>query len=349
MSLVNTEYSGQSGEGRQQGRIFPEWYIALSNYRDSNAFKASWQLCNSLVPYFCCLLLMVLFVRRGYPYALTLLVAILAAAFLVRLFILFHDCVHGSLFTSKGANTFFGYLLGILVFTPFEDWRYSHLRHHASYANLDARGFGDIWTLTQTEYANASKLTKFCYRFYRSPVGLIGLGALFGFLLRYRLPSRKSTRKERMSVVLTNLLIAGCVLVVIRWLGWRTYLLVQLPVLWIAGAVGVWLFYVQHQFEGVYWSRKGEWDVIRASMEGSSFYQLPSVLRWFSANIGYHHVHHLRPRIPNYRLKECYDAIPALQGKAPLTLKKSLSAIKLKLWDEEHKNLVGFPQTVRFR
>jgi acyl-lipid omega-6 desaturase (Delta-12 desaturase) len=345
MSFVHTEKSNQSGEGRSQGRVFPEWYIALSNYRDSNTLRASWQLSNTLIPYFCCLFLMVLFVRRGYPYALTLIVSIMAAAFLVRLFILFHDCVHGSLFTSKGANTFFGYLLGMLVFTPFEDWRYSHLRHHASYANLDARGFGDIWTLTQNEYANASKPKKLFYRFYRSPVGLIGLGALFGFLLRYRLPSRKSTRKERMSVVLTNVLIAGCMLVAMRFLGWRTYLLVQLPVLWIAGAAGVWLFYVQHQFEGVYWSRKGEWDVIRASMEGSSFYQLPPVLRWFSSNIGYHHVHHLRPRIPNYRLKECYDAIPELQGKAPLTLKKSLSSIRLKLWDEEHKILVGFPHT----
>ncbi len=343
MSIDKTEYSGQSREGRSQGREWPEWYIALSNYRDSSTVKASWQLVNTLLPYFCCMFLMVLSVRRGYPYALTLIVSVVAAAFLVRLFILFHDCVHGSLFTSKGANTFFGYALGLLVFTPFEDWRFSHLRHHASYANLDARGFGDIWTLTQTEYAHASKIKKLFYQFYRSPLGLIGLGALFSFLLRYRLPTRKSTRKERMSVVLTNLLIAGFVLIAVGCLGWRTYLLVQLPVLWIAGAAGVWLFYVQHQFEGVYWSRKGEWDVIRASMEGSSFYQLPPVLRWFSSNIGYHHVHHLRPRIPNYRLKECYDAIPALQEKAPLTLKKSLSAIRLKLWDEEHKVLVGFP------
>ena len=188
----------------------------------------------------------------------------------------------------------------------------------------------------------ASKAKRAFYRFYRSPAGLLGLGALFSFVLRYRFPTRKSTRKERMSVLLTNLLIAGMVLTAAKACGWRTYLLIQLPVLWIAGAAGIWLFYVQHQFRGVYWSRKGEWDAIRAAMEGSSFYQLPPVLRWFSGNIGYHHVHHLRPRIPNYRLRECYEAIPALQSKPPLTLKNSLAAIRLKVWDEERMELVGF-------
>ena len=145
-----------------------------------------------------------------------------------------------------------------------------------------------------------------------------------------------------MSVVFTNLLIIGVVLIAAQSIGWRTYLLIQLPVTWIAGAAGIWLFYVQHQFDGVYWARKGEWDALRAAMEGSSFYKLPAVLRWFSASIGYHHMHHLGPRIPNYRLKECYDAVPALQAGEPLTIRKSLTAIRLKVWDEKRKKLVGF-------
>lgn len=297
---------------------------------------------NTFLPYCGVWVLMVLSIRHGYPYAVTLALAVVGALFLVRLFILFHDCVHGSLFTKKGLNTFFGHLLGLLVFTPFDDWRFSHLRHHASYADLDARGFGDIWTLTKVEYEEASATKQRFYRLYRNPIVLFGLGALFSFLLRYRLPTRKAKRRERASVLFTNLLIISIVLLAANTMGWRTYLLVQLPVVWMAGAIGVWLFYVQHQFEGVYWARRRDWNALRAAMEGSSFYKLPPVLRWFSANIGYHHVHHLNARIPNYRLKNCCEAIPALTDKTALTLRKSLSGIRLKLWDEDCKELVGF-------
>ena len=342
MAVTETASSNQNQQGQSSGREWPVWHAGLSNYRRSDSCKARWQLVATVLPYGCLWFLMIRSIQLGYPYVLTLALAVIAAAFLVRLFILFHDCVHGSLFPCKGANTFTGYVLGILVFTPFEDWRFSHLRHHASYANLDARGFGDIWTLTRTEYDRSSKGVRLAYRLYRNPCVLIGLGALFSFGLRYRLPTRKSARKERMSVLLTNLLIAGVVMTAVWGVGWRTYVLIQLPVLWIAGAAGVWLFYVQHQFEGVYWARKGEWNGLRAAMEGSSFYLLPTALRWFSGSIGYHHVHHLGPRIPNYRLKECYDAVPALQAKPPLTIRKSLGAIRLKLWDEDRKELVGF-------
>ena len=327
---------------QSQGYAWPPWYPTLSNYKEPSIRKACWQLLNTVLPYCVLWVLMILSIRRGYPYALTLTLVVIASAFLVRIFILFHDCVHGALFRSKGANTFFGYCFGVLVFTPFEDWRFSHLRHHASYADLDARGFGDIWTMTLTEYEESSKGKQLFYRIYRNPWVLFGLGALFSFLLRYRLPTRKSAHKERMSVLFTNLLIWAVVLIAAWNIGWRTYLLIQLPLIWIAGAAGVWLFYVQHQFEGVYWSRKREWDALQAAMEGSSFYKLPTVLRWISGNIGYHHVHHLCSRIPNYRLKECYDAIPALQARPPLTLRKSLSTIRLKVWDEERKELVGF-------
>lgn len=318
------------------------WHTALSIYRESNPWVAGRQLINTLVPYGLLWAVMIWMVQRGYPYILTLGVAVIAGAFLVRLFILFHDCVHGSLFRSHRVNTLLGTALGVLVFTPFEDWRFGHLRHHASYANLDARGFGDIWTMTRAEYESSPRRVRLSYWLYRNPVVLLGLGALFTFVLRYRVPGHKSTRTEWMSVVLTNLLIVAVAVIAARIIGWRTYLLIQLPVLWVAGMAGVWIFYVQHQFKGVYWARQDEWDPMRASFEGSSFYDLPAVLRWFTASIGYHHVHHLRPRIPNYRLKECYDAVPALQAKEPLTIRKSLSSIRLKLWDEDRKELVGF-------
>jgi omega-6 fatty acid desaturase (delta-12 desaturase) len=231
----------------------------------------------------------------------------------------------------------------MLVFTSFEDWRFSHLRHHVTYANLDARGFGDIWTLTRQEYENSSRKKRLQYRLYRNPLVLIGFGALFVFLLRNRLPKRGVKLKQRMSVLFTNLLIVIVVLVAAHFIEWRTYLLIQLPVLWFAGIAGIWLFYVQHQFAGGYWARKSDWEPLPAAMKGSSFYKLPAMLRWFSSNIGYHHVHHLSPRIPNYHLKKCYDAVPALQAKAPLTIMKSLSCVRMKMWDEERQEMVSFP------
>lgn len=172
---------------------------------------------------------------------------------------------------------------------------------------------------------------------------LFGLGAFFSFLLRFRLPTRKAKRKARVSVLFTNLLIILVVLLAAATIGWRTFLLVQLPVVLMAGTMGIWLFYVQHQFEGVYWARRKEWDALRAAMDGSSVYNLPALLRWFSASIGYHHVHHLNARIPNYMLKPCYDAIPALRQKPALTMRESLACIHLKLWDESRQELIGFP------
>ncbi|RJQ83932.1 MAG: fatty acid desaturase [Desulfobacteraceae bacterium] len=325
------------------GRNWPDWYAELAAFRNPSSRKAVWQLINTLVPYGCLWYLMIRSIQLDYPYALTLLLALPAGAFLVRIFILFHDCVHGSFFARQGANTFFGYLLGVLVFTSFEDWRFAHLRHHVTYANLDARGFGDIWTMTLAEYESSSRKKRLQYRLYRNPLVMIGLGALFTFFLANRLPKRKVRRKERVSVLFTNLLIVIVILAADRLFGWRTYLLIQLPVFWFAGAAGVWLFYVQHQFPGGYWARKGEWQPLRAAMQGSSFYQLPAVLRWFSSNIGYHHAHHLSPRIPNYRLKKCYDSVPALQTKAPLTIAKSLSCVGLNLWDEDRREMVAFP------
>jgi omega-6 fatty acid desaturase (delta-12 desaturase) len=337
-----SNYFNSNEKKKDSLRSRPDWYPELTAFRNPDNRKAIWQLINTLAPYCCLWYLMIRSIQLGYSYALTLVLALVSAALLVRVFILFHDCVHGSFFASKSANTFFGYLLGVLVFTSFEDWRFSHLRHHVTYANLDTRGFGDIWTMTRTEYDNSPALKRFQYRLYRNPIVLVGLGAFFNFLLSNRLPRRKVKRKERMSVLFTNLLIVVVILVTAKVIGWKTYLMIQLPVIWLAGAAGIWLFYVQHQFEGVYWARKDQWDSFRAATEGCSFYKLPAVLRWFSGNIGYHHIHHLGPRIPNYHLKKCYDAIEALQAKAPLTIFKSLSSFRLKMWDEAQQKMVAF-------
>jgi omega-6 fatty acid desaturase (delta-12 desaturase) len=314
----------------------------LKNFRNPDGRKASWQLVNTLMPYACLWYLMIRSIQLGYPYWLTVMLALPAAAFLVRIFILFHDCVHDSFFMSKRVNTVFGYLLGALVFTSFEDWRFSHLRHHGACANLDARGFGDIWTLTLKEYNSLPKSKQLIYRLYRNPVVLIGLGSFFTFLIGNRFPTKKVGQKERLNVLFINLLILFMVLMAAGWMGWQTYLLIQLPVLWFAGMAGIWLFYLQHQFPGGYWAHNRDWQPLRAAMEGSSFYKLPAFLTWFSGNIGYHHVHHLNPKIPNYRLRKCYDAVPALQAKQQLTLTESLACIHLKLWDEERQEMVAF-------
>lgn len=340
--MVDAKLENGKEKGENTRHVWPDWHPQLTAFRRPDTRQALWQLTNTLVPYCCLWYLMIRTITLGLPYALTLVLALAAAAFLVRIFILFHDCVHGSFFRSKKANTFFGSLLGVLVFTSFEDWRFSHLKHHTTYANLDMRGFGDIWTMTLSEYNGSSPKKRLLYRLYRNPLILIGLGALFNFLLSNRLPTRKVKRKERLSVLYTNLLIVAVFLIGLQVIGWRTYLLIQLPVLWLAGAAGIWLFYVQHQFAGVYWARRSQWDPLRAALEGSSFYQLPPVLRWFSSNIGYHHIHHLNPGIPNYMLKVCYEAIPALQAKAPLTLAKNFSCSRLKIWDEEQQKLVDF-------
>ncbi|MCF7807461.1 MAG: fatty acid desaturase [Candidatus Marinimicrobia bacterium] len=282
--------------------------------------------------------------RNDNPYWITLLLAIPAAAFLVRIFILFHDCTHGSFFRSKRANTFWGYILGILVFTSFEDWRRHHLKHHSTYADLDSRGWGDVWTMTLEEYEQSSKKEQLKYRLYRHPLIIFGLGALYNFLVQHRFASELSGPREKRSLLLTNLLILAVIVIAVQTIGWQTYLAVQLPIIWMAGAAGIWLFYVQHQFEGVYWSRKGDLDQLDAGLKGSSFLDLPVVLRWFSGNIGYHHIHHLNALIPNYSLKKCYESIRELQIDKPLNLKNSWFCAGLKLWDEANQKLVAFPQ-----
>ncbi|MDX9800480.1 MAG: fatty acid desaturase [Spirochaetia bacterium] len=343
MKSNETDQEKLDNKKSTHSQAWPEWYKQLKKYQHPDRLKGIWQIVNTLIPYLFLWYLMVRSIQLGYPYFVTLLLAFPAAAFLIRIFILFHDCVHGSFFESKRANAFFGYLFGILVFTSFEDWKFCHLRHHVSYGNLDERGFGDIRTITLDEYSNLSKSKQLNYRLYRNPLIMILIGGLYLFLIQNRFPSRGVTKKEKRGTLFTNLLIAAAAVSVSLFIGWKTYLLVQIPVLWLAGAAGIWLFYVQHQFPGGYWARKKDWSRLRAAMEGSSFYKLPALLRWFSGSIGYHHVHHLSPRIPNYLLKKCYDAVPELKEKEPVAFMESLSFIKLKLWDENLKKMIVFP------
>lgn len=340
---MDTQKSDNVNFGEQtikKGHIWPDWYQTLRIFRPSNNLKATWQLTNTIIPYFCLWFLMIRSIQLGYPYILTLLLTLTAAACLVRMFILFHDCVHYSLFKSKNTNIFVGYFLSVFLFISFADWRFTHLRHHWTYANLDSRGYGDIWTMTKKEYENASRVQRLRYRIYRNPLVLFG----FGIFLLSKRPSYFMVRpRERMDILFTYLVIIAVALSVSRIIGWPIYFLIQLPVVWLAGGVGIWLFYVNHQFEGGYWARKSEWDPLSAAMRGSSFLKLPAVLNWFSSNIGYHHLHHIDPMIPNYNLRKCYNKVPALQAKAPTTITKIIGCFRLKLWDEELQKMVVFP------
>ncbi len=321
-------------------QIWPDWYHTLRIFRASNSLKATWQLINTIIPYFCLWYLTIRSVQLGYPYKLTLLLTLTAAAFLVRIFILFHDCVHYSLFKSKNTNKFFGSFLGVLLFISFKDWRFTHLKHHGTYANLDSRGYGDIWTMTKKEYDDASKMQRLRYKLYRNPLVLFGLGM---FLLSKRPTYFMVKPQERIDILFTYLLIFLVALAASRFIGWSLYFLIQLSIVWFAGGVGAWLFYVHHQFEGGYWARQRDWNPLSAAREGSSFLKLPAVLNWFTSNIGYHHVHHIDPSIPNYHLRKCYNTVPALQDKAPIINSKILDCFRLKLWDEDLQKMVAFP------
>ena len=280
--------------------------------------------------------------KEGYSYWIVLCLGAVASGLLVRIFIFFHDCAHQSLFASRKANTVLGYICGILTFTPFEEWRMSHGWHHNTFGDLDRRGKGDVWTMTAEEFRKASKPKQFWYRFFRNPFVLLCLGPAFLFMVSYRYPHKGARRRQKISVIITNAAIAIIIIWASLTIGFKAYALIQFPVIFFAGVIGVWLFYVQHQFEGVYWTRHGQWDQIEASLHGSSYYKLPKVIQWFTGNIGIHHIHHLRSRIPNYNLQKACDDTEAFLDLEPLTIRKSISCLQLKLWDEKKQKMVGF-------
>ena len=322
--------------------VRPAWYHTTAEYGRSNFRKALWQLLDTFVPYGVLWALMIHTVQQGYPYWITLVSALVAGGITVRIFIFFHDCCHGSYFKSRRANTILGYVSGILTFTPFEDWRYAHNLHHATAGDLDRRGVGDIWTMTTAEYLAAPLRKRLGYRIYRNPYILFGPGPALLFLFFQRFTTKGAGKRERKSVFLTNMALLAVVAVASLTIGFQTYLLIQLPIILIAASLGLWLFYIQHQFENVYWTRHESWDPMKVALEGSSYFKLPKILQWFTGNIGLHHIHHVRPNIPNYNLQRCYDEIPAFHAINPITLRTSLKSLGLALYDEKKRKLISF-------
>ncbi len=275
--------------------------------------------------------------------------AALAGLLLIRIFIIFHDCGHGSFFKSSLANDVVGFLTGVLTLTPYYHWRWEHSIHHASAGSLDRRGVGDIWTLTVEEYLRSSIWRRFAYRLARNPLVLFCIGPVYLLIFQQRFPSAKANERERRSVHWMNLAIFCLALMQIWLLGFVPFLLAQLTITMVGGGLGIWLFYVQHQFEDVYWERAEQWDFKKAALEGSSFYKLPRILQWLSGNIGYHHIHHLSPRIPNYNLQLCHESDPLFREVKPITFFSSLKSLTFRLWDEQRGRLISFGHLKKLR
>jgi omega-6 fatty acid desaturase (delta-12 desaturase) len=316
------------------------WQKVVAKYQNPDWRSSVWQVANTMVPYF--ILWYLMYRSMELSYWLTLALSIPAAGLLMRIFIIFHDCCHGSFFKSRMGNDILGIVSGILTFTPYYHWRHDHAVHHATAGDLDRRGVGDVWTLTVQEYLALSAWQRLGYRLFRSPLVMFTVGPFFVFVIGQRLWRSTAGKRERYSVYWTNLALLGIVIGMSLIVGLKAYILIQLPIIVVGTAGGVWLFYVQHQFEGVYWERHTGWDYTTAALQGSSFYKLPRVLQWFSGNIGFHHIHHLSPRIPNYNLERCHRENPIFQGVKPITLLSSLKSLTLRLWDEEQQKLVGF-------
>lgn len=322
------------------------WRKIVSKYQVPDTWRSIWQIVNTLIPYFA--LWGVMFWSVGISYWLTLLISIPTAGFMVRTFIIFHDCGHGSFFKSKRANTAVGIITGILVFTPWNHWWHEHAIHHATAGNLDKRGTGDVDTWTVEEYLAAPWGKRVWYRIMRHPLVMFTIGAMIVFSIVQRFPLSSHGKRERASIWWTNLALVVLISGLIALVGWKTYLLVQLPVLLLGTSAGVWMFYVQHNYEGSYWERQDKWDFYKAAMNGSSLYELPAILQWFTGNIGFHHIHHLGPRIPNYKLQECLKENPVLQVKS-LNMWSSLKTLHLRLWDEATKQMVGWEILKKYR
>jgi len=323
------------------------WTATLARYRQPNSARSIIELAITAVPFVIIWVLMSAVLGAGY--LIGLLLAVPAAGFLVRLFMIQHDCGHGSFFRNRRANDWVGRLIGVLTLTPYDFWRHSHALHHATSGNLDHRGFGDVDTLTVREFLALSKWRRLLYRLYRHPIVMFGIGPAYLFILQHRLPVglMRSGWQFWLSAMATNLAIGFLAATTIALVGLGPFLLVQLPIIILAGSIGVWLFYVQHQFESTYWTRDERWNFHEAALHGSSHYDLPGVLRWFTANIGVHHVHHLCSRIPYYRLPCVLRDHPELAAVGRLTLFQSLQCVRMVLWDETRRRLISFREMRR--
>jgi len=321
------------------------WQKIVAVYARPDLPRSIWQLINTLIPFF---VLFYLSLRSlEVSLWLTLPLTILTAGFMIRAFIIFHDCGHGSFFKSQRANDVVGFVTGLLAFTPYYRWKHEHAIHHATSSDLDRRGVGDVYTMTVQEYLAAPWWKQTGYRIMRNPFAMLLIGPVLVFVIGERIPPAKGKR-EIASVWWTNLTLAVIVTGMIWLFGWRVYVTVQLLVLFFGTSAGVWLFYVQHNYEGVYWERHAQWDYFKASMQGSSFYKLPALLQWFTGNIGFHHIHHLGSKIPNYNLPRAYKENPIFHIK-PLTPLSSLRCLKWRLYDEANRRLTGWEILKQYR
>ena len=331
------------------------WKAVVLKFQEPSLPRAIWQLVNTLGPFAGLGYLM--WRSMAWSYWITLPLALLAGMFLVRIFIIFHDCGHGSFFKSRLANDIVGFITGALTLTPYYHWRWEHSIHHATSGSLDRRGVGDVWTMTVEEYLQSGRWKRFAYKLARNPVVLFVIAPIFLFVIHQRFFAAKANPRERWSVIWMNIAVLGIAVALSglfsigrSWgFGITAYLLIHLTIVLVGGGVGIWMFYVQHQFEDVYWERDENWDYKAAALEGSSFYKLPKILQWFSGNIGFHHIHHLSSRIPNYNLERCHDADPMFQEVKPLTFFRSLKSLTFRLWDEQRGKLVGFRHARKIR
>lgn len=316
------------------------WVKIIAPYRNGDSLHSWWQITNTFVPYVILWILMV--ISFSYSYWITLPIILVSSGFLVRLFIIFHDCGHGSFFKSKRLSEVVGFIIGVLAFTPYHRWHNAHLTHHRTVGNLDKRGSGDVWTLTVDEYLALPKRKQLAYRIFRNPFIMFGLGAGLMFLIGNRFTKKSFTRKEKLSVYATNAGIALLAATLCLTIGWKAYLLIQIPVMYFAAIGGVYLFYLQHQFEGTHWYGEQDWDFKTVALQGSSYYKLPKVLQWFSGNIGFHHIHHLSSKIPNYRLEKCHRENELFSSIKPIPFFRGFKYVNLKLWDRKTGRLIRF-------
>lgn len=318
-----------------------DWTAIIKKYNKSNPLRSWWQIINTIIPY--CGLWILMYYSLNYSYWITLGISIVTAGFLVRIFIIFHDCGHGSFFKSQTLNRIVGILLGLLVFTPHHKWHYLHKVHHKTVGNLDKRGMGDVDTLTIEEYNSKTTFQKFAYRIYRNPIILFILAPFFVFTLFNRFPSKQLSTKINVYTHLTTIAAIVMVLIFTYFIGIKTYVLIQIPVLFFATISGVWLFYLQHQYPEVVWVRNEKWDHKTIALNGSSYIKFPRIIQWFSGNIGIHHIHHLSSQIPNYNLEKCHQENPEFQ-KESMSFFDSFKTLKLRLWDEKNQRLVSFKE-----
>ena len=317
------------------------WRAMVARYQQADVRRAVFQLVNTLVPLAAMLYLM--YSSLAWSYWLTLALAVPTAGFLVRTFIIMHDCGHGSFLPSQRWNNIVGWVTGVLTATPYSEWRHEHAIHHATAGDLDRRGHGDIATITVEEYRARGLWGRLCYRLYRNPLVMLGFGPLY-MLIGQRIPGRvhSSGSPKTSSVWSTNLGMAAVIAGLAMLIGIRSVLLVYLPVAYLAAGAGVYLFFVQHQFDSAYWERHANWDYVTAAVMGCSHLKLPKVLQWFTGNIGLHHVHHLAPRIPNYTLQRAHDENPIFEKAPTFGLARSVKMLRLALWDEQQRRMIGF-------